>query len=541
MGKLLLAGGFLILAVTGYGQVISPEIYQTEEDLLEGLQNGDLTFDQYLELLDLMRQREILGELDSQLVVEIPDLDYSGMDTADNETQQRLGEYVQTALARKKESKGKVVLQHRQRISEKSQPESYFRMRAGNGGSWNFFLESENEENENHIKRRAVEFNRTNNWNIVLGNFNPRYGLGVNVGYRTYLNFSSENSLKSENTFLFPFWTRYNGIFSSYQRRNHSVSGFYSQNRFGSYKDQVWAGEINLRWRHLLVSPIFSYQEISSGGSKFISKAGSFFAKIIGEEGEVGGELVVTNQREGGGVVEAFWQPKGKFTTQLLFWSYSRDFLHPVSGGKALPDYRLMELENLDLEHRSRQAGETGFYFSNLVRFNPRTRLDIAYQQWKDGNSYFNKNKARIGIGHWFKRNLEVRLKQYWEDDNLAASFSERNTSTLVGTYLFTEKTKLQVRLNYRSSAIEGQNVNSIWEEVIFYFPVKKSLTSRLRVRYRDEDISSGENSSWDVYIGENVLLLEKLALLVEFVSKEYEDFDREDLQVVRVRMEWSL
>jgi hypothetical protein len=541
LGKLLLAGGFFILAATGLGQIISPEIYQTEEDLLEGLQNGELTFDQYLELLDLMRQKEMLGEVDTQLVLEVPDLDYSGLDTSDYETKQKLAGYTQTVPVKKKETRGVIVLQHRQRISEESQPESYFRMRAGNGGSWNFFVESENEENENRIKRRGIEFNRTNNWNIVLGNFNPRYGLGVNVGYRTYLNFSSDNSLESENTFLFPFWTRYNGIFASYQRRNHSASGFYSQNRFGGYKDQVWAGEINLRWRHFLISPILSYQEISRGGSKFISKAGSIFAKINGEKGEIGGELAVTDQKEKGGVAEAFWQPGKKITSQVLFWSYSRDFLHPVSGGKALPDYRLMELENLELEHRSKQVGETGFYFSNLVRFNPRTRLDIAYQQWKDGNSYFNKNKARIGIGHWFKRNLEVRLKQYWEDDNLAASFSERNTSTLVGTYLFTEKTKLQVRLNYRSSAIEGQNVNSTWEEILLYFPVKTNLTSRLRVRYRDDDISSGEHSSWSFYIDESFWLADNLKLMAEFVSKEYEDLEREDLQVVRVRMEWSL
>jgi len=541
LGKLLLAGGFLILAATGFGQVISPEIYQTEEDLLEGLQNGELTFDQYLELLDLMRQRETLGDLDSQLVVEIPDLDYSGLDTSDYEAKQKLAGYTQTVPVKKKESRGVIVLQHRQRISEESKPESYFRVRAGNGGGWNFYLESENEENENRIKRRAIEFNRTNNWNIVLGNFNPRYGLGVNVGYRTYLNFSSDNSLEAENTFLFPFWTRYNGIFASYQRRNHSASGFYSQNRFGSYKDQVWAGEINLRWRHSLVSPIFSYQEISRGGSKFISKAGSIFAKIIGEKGEMGGELVVTDQKDKGGVVEAFWQPGNKITTQLLFWSYRQNFLHPVSRGKALPDYRLMKLENLELEQRSRQAGETGFYFSNLVRFNPRTRLDIAYQQWKDGNSYFNKNKARIGIGYWLKRNLEVRLKQYWEDDNLAASFPERKTSTLVGTYLFTENTKLQVRLNYRQGTFEDEVVNSTWEEIIFYFPVKKSLTSRVRVRYRDDDIASGGNSSWNFYIDESIWLAENLRLLAEFVSKEYEDLEREDLQVVRVRMEWSL
>ncbi len=538
MGKLILAGVVLI-AATGFCQIISPEIYQTEEDLLEALQLGEITFDQYLELLDLMRQKNLSAESDSELITQIPDLDYLTEDSVDNETEQKIAEFRRTSPA--KQTKAKVILQHRQNISEPSQPETYFRIEAGQGKDWNLYVESENMENQNRIKRRALEAGKPHNWNLVLGNFQPRFGLGVNVGYRTYLNFSSQNSLETENTLLFPFWTRYNGVLAGYQKRNNSTAMFYSQNRFGDYKDQVWGGAVNLRSKHWLISPIFSYQEISKGKDRFLSRAGSLYGKLFWESGEIAAEYVSTDRKESGLVVEALWQNTDRINTFFSFWSYTRDFLHPTSGGRALPDYRLTELGDLELSHRSRQAGETGAYFSTAARLNPRTKLDFAYQQWQDGNSYLNKNKLRLGLAHWFKKNFELRLKEYWEDDDLNASSPDKWTTVVVGTYIFKGNTKLQLRLNYRVSDSESGKINTTWDEVIFYFPIAGKLSSKVRLRYRDDDIATGRNSSWSFYLSENFWLAENLLLLAEFVSKEYQDLDREDLQVVRVRLEWSL
>ena len=138
------------------------------------------------------------------------------------------------------------------------------------------------------------------------------------------------------------------------------------------------------------------------------------------------------------------------------------------------------------------------------------------------------------------KKNLEVRLKQYFEDDNLGANFPEKRTTTLVGTYSFSARTKLQIRLNYRHIQLESGNANSTWDEAIFYLPIKEKMLTKVRVRYRSYDLD-GDDYGWDFYFSENITLTQNLTLLTEFVSKEYQDMDRQDLQVVRLRAEWSL
>jgi len=539
--KFLIISWICIFAVGSLAQTISPEIYQTEEDLLEGLQNGELSFDQYLELLDLIRQKPHSTKADSTLLLQIPDADYSSLDKENYDSQERVKQFLQPTDTSTRPLKGRVVLQHRQKVSRSSEPETYLRIQAENQDLWSFYLESENQDNQNRIKRRALEFNKPGHWKIVLGNFQPHLGLGVNLGYRSYLNFSSENSLEAENTFLFPRWTRYNGIFTNFQRKNISGSFFYSQNRFGSYRDQVWGASLKKTWRRLALSPIISYQEISKSSDRFISRAASLFAESFWRAGRIAVEFALTGQRDKGVVVEALWRQARKYDFQISYWSYSQDFLHPTSGGKALPDYRSMELENLDLTFRSRQAGETGTYFFSAISLNPRLKGELAYQQWRDGNSYLNKNKARLGLGYWLRKNLETKLKQYWEDDNLGASFPGKRTTALVTTYLFSKDTRLQFRLNYRVNSYQAGNEYSTFEEVLFYLPLKERLWSKFRVRYRDPELSQGQNSSWDFYLSESIIMTEKILLTAEFISKEYQEQEGEDFQVLRVRVEWSL
>lgn len=541
MEKFLIVGWIFIFVVRSLAQIISPEIYQTEEDLLEGLQNGELTFDQYLELLDLIRQKPQSAQADSTLLLQIPDADFSSLDKGNYDSQERVKQFLQPADTSTNPLKGRVILQQRQKVSRFSEPETYLRIQAKNEDLWSFYLESENQDNQNRIKRRALEFNKPGHRKIVLGNFQPRLGLGVNLGYRNYLNFSSESSLEAQNTFLFPRWTRYNGIFTNLQRKNISGSFFYSQNRFGSYRDQVWGASLKKTWRRLAISPIISYQEISKSTDKFISRATSLFAELFWRAGWIATEVALTGQRDKGVVVEAIWRQARKYDFQLSYWSYSQDFLHPTSGGKALPDYRSMELENLDLTFRSRQAGETGTYLFSTILLNPRLKGELAYQQWRDGNTYLNKNKARLGLGYWPSKNLETRLKQYWEDDNLSASFPGKRTTSLVTTYLFNRDTKLQLRLNYRVNSYQAGNEHSTFEEVIFYFPVKERFRSKFRVRYRDPELSQGQNSSWDFYLSESIIMTEKILLTAEFISKKYQEQGREDFQVLRIRVEWNL
>jgi len=63
-----------ILILSSQAQLISSEIYETEEDLQEGLELGLLTYDQYLELLDMIQTKLAPTSEETDKLEFIPDV-----------------------------------------------------------------------------------------------------------------------------------------------------------------------------------------------------------------------------------------------------------------------------------------------------------------------------------------------------------------------------------------------------------------------------------------------------------------------------------
>src|SRR3990170_2645160 len=167
-----------------YSQTISPEFYQTEEDLLDGLNQGELTFDQYLELLDLMRRKIDLSSVDSQEVIQIPDLQLTDVkdSTVNHLEPEKLSAFIKPSIKTKKEFQGEVVWQFQQRFSEDKLTKNYFNLGTTVNENLSFDLEAQNETDQTEIKRRSLQyFIASSKLHVILGNFQKKFGKGVNI------------------------------------------------------------------------------------------------------------------------------------------------------------------------------------------------------------------------------------------------------------------------------------------------------------------------------------------------------------------------
>lgn len=322
-------------------QVISTEFYQTEEDLVDGLNQGELTFDQYLELLDLMQRKIDLNSADSQEVIQIPDIEISEVkdSSANQMEQEKLSAFLKSEVKSEKGFQGEIVWQFQQRFSEDKLTKNYFNLETIVNQNLSFNLEAQNLNNQTEIRRRSLEyFIPSQKVHFVLGNFQKKFGKGVNIGNRTYLNFSSDSTLAAPNTFLFPLFTRYNGIFLDYQNENFLPSVFYSENHFGVYQDRVVAGEFLFQIKKFKLGPIFSWERISDKNHRFQNHCGSIFGEYQVKTFNLSGEVAFL---EGGGkgAVAEFLVNQNKYQLRGIFWSYSDDFIYPPSGGNANSDY----------------------------------------------------------------------------------------------------------------------------------------------------------------------------------------------------------
>ncbi len=536
---------FLIcLAIFGYhnsaAQVISPEFYQTEEDLLDGLNQGELTFDQYLELLDLMQRKIDLSSVDSQEVIQIPDLELSDLkdSTVNQLEQEKLSAFLKPSIKTEKEFQGEVVWQFQQRFSEDKLTKNYFNLTTTVNKNLSFNLEAQNQTNQTEIRRRSLQyFISSQKLHVILGNFQRKFGKGVNIGNRTYLNYSSDSTLSAPNTFLFPLFTRYNGIFLNHQNEKFIPSVFYSENRFGVYQDRIVAGEFLLQIKKFKIGPIFSWQRISDKSYRFQNHCGSIFGEYQDKTFNLSGEVAFLDRGAQGGVGE-FSLTKEKYSLRGIFWSYSADFIYPPSGGNSNPDYELIDLENLNLSFRSRQAGENGIYLNSVIKITPRLFTEGAFNQWKDGGSLLNKNKFRLGIRYLFTPQFSAKILNYNEDFNPAGEGEKINTTRFVGRYEFREDWDLQLRASFKRKTELNDNTDLGDLQLIFYFPAWKNSLIKCGIKYTDFDFSQAHDSRFDFYLEERLKLDRNLFILAQYVSKNYTDDNLTDVQNLRIRLE---
>jgi len=530
----------LLLSANLYSQTISPEFYQTEEDLLDGLNQEELTFDQYLELLDLMRRKIDLSSVDSQDVSQIPDISLSDVrDSAENQlVEEKLSAFIKSPVKSDKEFQGELIWQFQQRLNENELTENYFNLKTKVNRNFSFDLEAQNETDQTQIRRRSLQyFLPAKNLNIILGNFQKKLGKGVNIGYRSYLNFISASTLSAPNTLIFPLFTRYNGIFLNYQNQIFHPSILYSENRFGVYKDQIVGGELLFKFSRLKVGPILSWQRISDKSNRFQNSCASIFGEYQEENFNLSGEAAFLSGGGKGGVGE-FHIRQERYSLRGILWSYSADFIYPPGGGNSNPDYESIDLENLNLSFRSRQSGENGIYLSSMMKITPRLKGEGAFNQWRDGGSLINKNKLRLGIGYLFTPKFSGKLVNYNEDFNLGAAGEKINTTRFVGRYEFKDDLDLQLRVSYKrkNEVLKKTDLGNV--QLIAKFLLFKNSLVKFGIKYTSFDFAEPNNSRFDFYLEERLKLNQNLFLLAQYVSKNYSDDERLDVQNLRIRLE---
>jgi hypothetical protein len=187
----------IVFASPALSQSISSEIYETEEDLLEGFEKGYLTLDQYLELLDLLQSKLRLSSSDSDKLYLIPDV--SSIDLLQAKAQNQnvvLGQKIGSFLAEADGGSGKLlsgrlVWKLREDFREGGETENYLLCEAARGERLTWRIEADHLSCTSQAISGSGTFRVRKRFlrilfpeysgELVLGNFDRRIGLGLNV------------------------------------------------------------------------------------------------------------------------------------------------------------------------------------------------------------------------------------------------------------------------------------------------------------------------------------------------------------------------
>ena len=532
-----------ISAISLQAQEISSEIYETEEDLREGLESGALTLDQYLELLDLIQAKvkpksEEAGKL--FFVPGISTADVSQIQTVEKKDvllNQRTSPFLIDSERRKPRLSGKLVWRFYEEFQGSDKTDSYLRLEITNKDNFIWRVDADKTTNQDfRIRKRSLKLSHPKySTQLIVGNFDKRIGLGLNVGYHPRFVYSSSSDFKAKDSFLYPTLGRYNGIYAESKIDFFSLVAFYSKNKQEEIEDEIAAFDLNFLTRGIKVGLC-----VSEGNFENIENKGAFKddcrslhfdwkLKLI----KLSGEYALLSNRKSGRALD-FYSRRKPYRVEFSWWSYDDGFVHPFGGGLSNPDYESIYLEEIDYDYRSRQAGENGIFFKSRYELFDRLSLNCSYTQWRERRNSPQKMKFKVGFGYALSKSLSFVICQLWTDYDLESVGIDRKVSSVNLFLSPAKKSDLRFIANYKTR--ENKNYGDF--QLKARTQIIAPLDFTLWLKYNDSDFSKSSDGYFSFHVQERVRFFENYFVSAEYVTKLSQDKDTIDTRAVRIRME---
>jgi len=540
-----------ILTFSSHAQLISTEIYETEEDLREGLELGLLTFDQYLELLDMIQSKLYPASEEADKLFFVPDVssvDVSQIKLKDQDVDlnQKIGSFLADG---KKEGRplfsGKLAWRLYEKFQEEGETESYLLCEITNRDRMIWRIEADQEVNSSEavlsrgnlrVRKRFIKFLLPQySSEVILGNFDKRIGLGLNVGYHPLIGYTSTSDLKSEDTFLYPALGRYNGIYGESELKSFSVLVFYSKNKREEIENRIGAFDLSFVIKNMQVGFCLSEGELKNIENKNVFKddCKSLHFDLKLKPIKFSGEYALLSDQKSGLAFDLYSHRK-PYSFDFSWWRYEDDFIHPHGGGISNPDYETINLEDIDYQYRSRQAGERGVFFKSRYRILDELSLNFSYNQWRERSYLSDKMKFRVGAGYKFSPSFSFTFYQLWTDYDVEDEEIDRKTSSLNLFFSPHYNWDFNLIANYRSTTNKdyGDLRLKIMTQALSPFDLV------LWLKYNDPNFTHSSDGYLSFHIQEKVQFFDNYFVSAEYITKFYQDESKVDTKAVRVKME---
>ena len=370
---------------------------------------------------------------------------------------------------------------------------------------------------------------------VILGNFDKRIGLGLNVGYHPLFGYSSESDFKSEDSFLYPALGRYNGILGETEFKSFSVLAFYSRNKREEIENRVGAFDLSFLNKNVRVGLCISEGELKNIENKntFKDDCRSLHFDLKFKPARLSCEYALLSNQKSGLAFDLYSSRKF-YSFDLSWWRYQDDFIHPHGGGISNPDYETIYLDMIDYDYRSRQAGERGIFFKSRYRILDRFILNFSYNQWKEKSYLPDKMKFRLGAGYKFSPDFSFMVYQLWTDYDVEDEEIDRRTSSL--NLLLSPHDKLDCNLiaNYRSTNTKEYGDLRLKIQTAVFSPFDLVVC----IKYNDSNFSRSSDEYLSYHVQESLRLFDNYFVIAEYISKLYQDKSRHDTQAARVKVE---
>lgn len=511
-----------------FSQTISSQLYENEEDLEDGLLSGEITYDEYLELLDLLHEGVGPSSSQKDRLLFLPDFTQSEVEQlADSSVTKFSSESAMPVYPSAgsfflpeilSQTTGRISLQSRQRFDQDNSYDFILaKFKTGERFLFQFELQR-NGTSDPQVMKRSLEISNLGHIRrIVLGSYDERIGLGLNIGYHPLLKAEDEDY---HDSFLYPISGRFNGILIQPGFGFFQPELLISKIKKGALSQELWALNLSISFKNLNFSILRSEGRLRNVSS-FYDRNMSFYFRARKDKLTLSSEYSIMNSGSTGLASVLIFKDE-PVLLELSGWTYSENYLHLFGAGPSNPDYTLTTVDEIDYEYPSREKGEKGLMLKSNYRLSSKYSLNFSYSQWKAYPYSTLKLRQKVGLKISISEKLKTNLDYLYSNSDLEgeAGFQHLVSSTFIFGPLKDIFFRLITRYGKRKTSVTSEEKNSFEFQLRSDFQKASPFLLTLWTKYKDNDLSHREDSYWDFRLQERISILKSSVFYGEYFIK---------------------
>ncbi|MEW5794902.1 MAG: hypothetical protein AB1772_00950 [Candidatus Zixiibacteriota bacterium] len=403
----------VLMCASARTQQLSESVLTSDDELWEALQEGVITYDQYLVLREIIENG--LDSTNRHLLDEIPNLFYlfkTDSMRIDPIEQEQVSGFRSVEIKKAQSPRIRGQVGHRYTMFLDNEQRTWYRSRADLSveNRWRFRLQAIRERGgaERVVSRSVGYRNRTGLVRrIEVGSFTTRFGLGTLFGHRGQILDASSNI--NAESWSYPSYGGYNGLLAELRSGGWEIRSLASLTRDSSHR-MFTAGLMIERAvgkiRPGLVVGQVNLVNRGSGVSVEIPMA-SALVYYDYRTGYAAGEL--SHQGSETSATSVVLEGRHRFETAELryaAWRYDDDFVDLTAGSKSAVLSEPDTLAAVAFSYRSRRVGQRGGLVKTTIE--PSGRMAFS-------NSLLRAENTRDASRQQFFSGLAYNLSPDWQ------------------------------------------------------------------------------------------------------------------------------
>jgi len=383
-----------------FGRFLGSDIYPTEDELYEAYLIGQIDYQTYLNLREIINAG--IDSIDLYLIEEIPNIDFfGGPDSgkySDLEKEQAEPFISTRAGITGKRQTASMVWKRYQKLDEIGRDQNRFYIKSRLSPNWSFRINVVDE----YIGHQEFSFRSLNYKNargtirkLAIGNFTARFGLGLTVGYRGRL--FGKDYLSTEETLLYPDYGGFNGLYAEGGPRKNRVKWLFHYDKNDTLRVRTTALSVVKRYGFYRAEGTLLGSVIDNRltGNEFRQYQLGLLLGYSGDNIEAAIEAALpennldkSSKNNQAAVAEITYRGID-FGLSFSAWHYGRNFFNLFGGGRSGDFYRTVALDNIDLNYRDRRNNQRGFLIRTLTSLSDQTDATMSLSIY--GSSRYEK------------------------------------------------------------------------------------------------------------------------------------------------------